>query len=150
MYDNWAKMQERAGQNVFVQTGGLDIAVEGTPGAASVDTYRRVMTANCIPFVPLDRAELLDCFPQWSIEEDVRATYQAESGFIDIRRAKATHLALARAAGATVMDNTLARAEESTDEGVRVVTDDASYTAAKVIVCSGSWTDELLTPLGQT
>ena len=150
MYDNWHRLERAAGQRVFVQTGGLDVAVEGSPGAGSVDLYRHVMDLNGVPWEALYRDRLLERFPQWAVEEDVRATFQAEAGFIDIRRAKATHLALARAAGATVRDRTPVRSIESVDGGVRVVTDDETFTAAKVVVCGGSWTDELLAPLGQT
>ena len=150
MYDNWARLQENAGQNLLVRTGGLDIAIEGTRGADSVDTYRRVMTTNGVPFETLDRAALRDRFPQWTIDEEVRATYQEESGFVDIRRAKATHLALARAAGATLRGGTPVRAIESRGRGVRVVADSDTFSADKVIVCAGSWTDEVLADLGQT
>lgn len=151
MYDNWAAIEEEAGQRVFVQTGGLDIAVEGTPGVESLERYRRVMAANGIGYESLDRAELLDRFPQWNIPEgQVRATFQEETGFIDIRRATATHIALAQGMGVEVREHTAARAIESTADGVRIITDTETLLADKVVVCTASWTDELLQPLGQS
>lgn len=151
MYDNWASLQAEAGQQVFVQTGGLDIAIAGTPGIDSLQRYRGVMTANGVCYEALGRAELLERFPQWDIpEKQLAATYQEETGFIDIRRATATHIALAQGMGVTVLEHTAARAIESTDDGVRIVTDNETYTAEKVVVCAASWMDELLKPLGQT
>ncbi|MGO1543700.1 MAG: N-methyl-L-tryptophan oxidase [Gulosibacter sp.] len=151
MYDNWAELQRAAGQNVFVKTGGLDIAIEGTPGTESLERYRSVMRSNGVSYEALGREELLERYPQWNIPEgEVRATYQEETGFIDIRRATATHIALAQAQGVTVLEHTPARAIESIDGGVRVVTAEATFTAEKVVVCAASWTDDLLKPLGQT
>lgn len=151
MYDNWASLEAESGQQVFIKTGGLDIAIEGTPGTESLERYRAVMTNNGIPFETLNKAELAERFPQWHIAEaDVRATFQEESGFIDIRRATATHIAMAQSLGVEVREHTPARAIESTHDGVRVVTDNETFTADKVIVCAASWTDELLQPLGQT
>lgn len=151
MYDNWAALQAEAGQRVFVQTGGLDIAIEGTAGTESQERYRAVMRENGVEFEELGKEALLERFPQWQIPEDrVMATFQEETGFIDIRRATATHLALAQSMGVTVLDHTPARAIESVDGGVRVVTDQGVFTAEKVVVCAASWTDALLQPLGQT
>lgn len=151
MYDNWAALEAAAGQRVFVRTGGLDIAIEGTPGTESLERYRSVMAANGVSYEELDREQLLARYPQWRIpEEAVRATYQEETGFIDIRRATATHIALAQGLGVEVRERTPARAIESIEGGVRVRTDDGWIEADKVVVCAASWTDELLKPLGQT
>ncbi|MBP1326632.1 sarcosine oxidase [Leucobacter exalbidus] len=163
MYDNWAALEAASGQQVFIKTGGLDIAIEGTPGTASLERYRAVMAANGVPFETLNKAQLAKRFPQWHIAEDeVRATFQEESGFIDIRRATATHIAMAQNLGVEVREHTAARAIESvagsaagagTGTGtrtVRVITDGEVFTADKVVVCAASWTDALLQPLGQT
>ena len=152
MYDTWAELEAEAAQRVFVQTGGLDIAIEGTPGTDSVEGYRRVMTASGVAFETLDKAAVLERFPQWHFDgtEQVRATYQEETGFIDIRRATATHIAFARSLGATILGETPVRAIESTADGVRVITDAETFTADRVVVCTASWMDELLQPLGQT
>ncbi|WP_406221727.1 N-methyl-L-tryptophan oxidase [Streptomyces canus] len=151
MYDNWASLERESKQGVFLKTGGLDIAIEGTPGADIIDNYRRVMASNEIPFDTLDKKQLGERFPQWNIVEDeVRATYQEDSGLIDIRRATLTHLALAESLGVIVKDNTTVQVIESFHGGVRIVTGDDTYTADKVVVAVGSWVDQLLKPLGQT
>lgn len=165
MYDNWAALEAAAGQRVFVKTGGLDIAIEGTAGTESLERYRSVMAANGVSYETLDKKQLLARFPQWNIpEEGVRATFQEETGFIDIRRATATHIALAQGLGVEVREHTKARAIESFEDGVRIVLDTGdgseagtetraelgSITADNVVVCAASWTDELLQPLGQT
>lgn len=153
MYEAWDHLEHESGQQVLVRTGGLDIADVGSTGANSVAAYRRVMTAVGIPHEQLSKAQLLERYPQWQFEQDVTATFQAEAGLVDIRRAVLTHANLARAAGATVLDHTAVVAVEGGrdgGDGVRVVTAGGVHTADAVVVCAGSWTDALLAPLGQT
>jgi monomeric sarcosine oxidase len=149
-YDNWAKLEDLSGQPLVFRTGGLDIAVEGTPSVASVDNYRRTLTENGHPWEALTTSQLVERFPQFVIDEDVRATFQEETGLLDIRRSRQTHVALAEGAGVTFHDRTPARRLESFADGVRVFTDEAVYTADHVVVATASWTDDLLHDLGQT
>lgn len=149
-YDNWNRLHAESGQEVMFTTGGLDVALTGTPGVASVEGYRRVLDDNGHPYDVLDTAALVERFPQWQIDRDVTATYQRDSGIIDIRRACQTHVAMAAANGVTFKENTPVRRLESFDGGVRVHTDDAVYTAEKVVVATASWSDDLLQPLGAT
>lgn len=148
-YDNWAALEQESGQQLVFKTGGLDIAIEGTPGVDSVENYRRTLRENGHAYQELDKAALMDRWPQWQIDEhEVRATYQKDSGILDIRRACQTHIAMAQALGVTFRERTAVRAVEDTPDGVRVVTDDAIYTADKVVMCTASWADELLHGLG--
>ncbi|GAB3073498.1 N-methyl-L-tryptophan oxidase [Nocardioides zeae] len=149
-YANWERLRSASGMQVVTVTGGLDIAVQGTPGVESVENYRRTLTENGHSFDVLDTAGLVERFPQWSIDQDVTATYQADSGIVDIRRAVQTHVAMAEAKGVAFKEHTPVRRLESIDGGVRVHTDDAAYTADKVVVSTASWSDSLLAPLGAT
>lgn len=149
-YDNWAKLEERSGQQLVIKTGGLDIAIEGTPGVESVENYRRTLAENGHDFEKLTRAELVERWPQWNIEEEVRATYQRDSGILDIRKACQTHIALAHGMGVTFKTYSPVRDIESFDGGVRIVTDSETYTADHVVVCTASWADDLLGKLGHT
>nr|WP_314840824.1 N-methyl-L-tryptophan oxidase [uncultured Microbacterium sp.] len=149
-YDNWAEVEQRSGQQLVFPTGGLDIAVNGTPGVDSVLRYRQTLAENGHDFETLDTARLLERFPQWNIEEDVTATFQKDSGILDIRRSRQVHVALAEGNGVVFRENTPVRSLETFDGGVRVVTDDEVFTADHVVVTTASWTDDLLGPLGQT
>ncbi|MFD0482395.1 N-methyl-L-tryptophan oxidase [Kineococcus sp. GCM10028916] len=149
-YDNWARLQDRSGQQLVFETGGLDIAVEGTPGVQGVENYRRTLTENGHPWEALDTAGLLERFPQFRIDEDVRATYQHETGLLDVRRSRQTHVALAEGAGVTFLERTPVRRLESYAHGVRVFTDEGVHTADHVVVATASWADDLLRDLGQT
>lgn len=149
-YDNWSKLERTSGQRVLFKTGGLDIAVEGTPGVHSVEAYRRTLTENGHDFERLTKSELLRRWPQWNIEDEVRATYQKDSGILDIRRACQTHIALAQGLGVIFKANTAVRDIESSSSGVTIHTDSDVFTADHVVLCAGAWTDVLLDNLGRT
>ena len=149
-YDNWDRLLNESGQQLVFKTGGLDIAIEGTEGVQSVENYRRTLDENGHPWEALNTDQLVERFPQWNIDEQVRATYQKDSGILDIRRACQTHIAMAMIKGVQFKTNTPTRRLESFDGGVRVFTDDETYTADHVVVATASWTDSLLGPLGQT
>lgn len=105
-YDNWAKVEAKSGQQLVFRTGGLDIAVAGTPGVGSVENHRRTLRENGHSFEGFDTDQLLQRFPQWNIDEDVVATFQQDTGILDIRRSRQVHTALAEGAGVTSPENT--------------------------------------------
>jgi monomeric sarcosine oxidase len=149
-YDHWATLEAVSGQRLVFKTGGIDIAIEGTPGVETVDSYRRTLTENGHPWEALSTAQLVERFPQFAIDEEIRAIFQAETGILDVRRSRQTHVALAEGAGVTFLERTPVRRLESFPDGVRVFTDTDTYTADHVVVATASWTDSLLHDLGQT
>ncbi|MFT4041540.1 MAG: N-methyl-L-tryptophan oxidase [Gordonia sp. (in: high G+C Gram-positive bacteria)] len=149
-YDNWAQLERESGQQIVWKTGGLDIAIEGTDGVESVEGYRKTLIENGHDFEKLNKQDLVDRWPQWNITEgQVNATYQKDSGILDIRRACQTHIALAQSNGVTFKENTPVIAIEENSDGVKIITSAETYTANKVVLCTASWADQLLKPMGQ-
>lgn len=149
-YDNWSRLEAESGQKVVFKTGGLDIAATDSPGAASVENYRRTLADNGHPYKMLGTKQLVEKYPQWNIDEDVTAVFSPDSGLVDIRRACQVHIAMAMSLGVSVLDNTAVRKVESAGESVRVFTDTDTYTADRVVLATASWSDSLLQDLGQT
>jgi sarcosine oxidase len=92
----------------------------------------------------LDAGEVRQRFPQFRVDDDIVGLYQADAGILDIRRAVATHVALARAAGAELRGDVAVRDIVARPDGVEVVTADEVFLADRVIVCTGAWTRRLL------
>jgi glycine/D-amino acid oxidase-like deaminating enzyme len=150
-YDNWDRLVDLSGVPVLVRTGGLEIGLEGTVGEEKVRQYRKVLADNGHPFEVWDNAQLAERYPQWVVPEPALVTYQEEMGFVDIAKAGQTHRALASAQGVTFRHNTAATRLESLDDAVRVhLATGETVSAEHVVVCTGAWTDALLTDLGQT
>lgn len=147
MYQSWSEVEEEAGLALVIKTGGLDLAVVGTPGADELDIYRRRLAPG-VPSEELDAAEILRRWPQWRIEDDVIGMFQPDGGILDIRRACATHIALARARGVEFQPNTEVTRLESCSDQVVVHTNRGRFTAGSVVLCVASWASRLLPDLG--
>jgi sarcosine oxidase len=147
-YRLWAELEAESGVQVVLKTGGLDIGLRTTTGTKDIDHCAASMDAYGIPYDDLTAEEVMRRFPQFTLPEEARGLYQAESGLVDARKANAAHIALARLHGATVRDQCPVRAVHARGDSVEVVTDDATYTAAHVVIAAGAWTNSVLASLG--
>jgi sarcosine oxidase len=145
-YTAWSEVEAEAGLQLVVRTGGLDVAPAGS--TELVDGYAGSMRAAGIPFEELSAAEAGARWPQWRLYDGDRVLYQPESGLVDARRAIQTHVALARAHGATVLDERAVRRIRPVGEVVEVVTDAGTFTCAKLLVTADAWTNQVLDGAG--
>lgn len=143
----WRDVEAAAGRRVLTMTGGLDLA---PPNAAeSIDDYADSMTAAGVAFEWLDGVEVARRWPAWRLQPDTRAIFQADAGIVDPEQGNAAHQALARQAGAELLEH--ARVAAIGDHGgeLEVTLDDGrTFTAGSVVICTDAWTNELLGPLG--
>jgi monomeric sarcosine oxidase len=147
-YDAWAEIEGETGLQLVLKTGGLDLAVAGTAGEAELGNYRRSLAPFGIPSEDLDAAEIRRRWPAWRIGDDVLALYQQDGGILDIRRATAAHIALARRGGAQFQPHTKVRGISQRAQGVTVTTDGGTLDADHVVLCVASWLPALLGDLG--
>jgi monomeric sarcosine oxidase len=147
-YEAWDVVEDESGVPLVHRTGSLDIARPGTDGGAILEAFARAMSTHDVAFERLDAAELMRRFPQFTIDEDYQALHQADGGILDIRRACAVHLALARAHGATVVPHAGVHMVRATDEGVEIQTAAGTIEAERAVICAGAWTPGLLHSLG--
>src|SRR5215204_4449125 len=102
-YESWSEIEDESGIQLVFETGGLDLeSVEDEP--TYINHYAGAMAAAGIPYEELSALEVMDRFPQFTLDERVLGVYQKEAGFVDAGKANAVHIALARARGATVLD----------------------------------------------
>jgi sarcosine oxidase len=90
----------------------------------------------------------MERFPQFTLDESVLGVYQPGAGFVDAGKANAVHIALARARGATVLDEAPVYAVRTAGEGVEVETAAGTFSARKLVVAAGAWTNRVLGHLG--
>jgi monomeric sarcosine oxidase len=148
-YDAWEELEEETGLSLVLKTGGLDLALDGTPGADELGDYRRSLDAFGIGYEDVRGADIRERWPQWTVGDDVVGMYQADGGILDVRRAAAAHRARARAHGAEFLPNTTVRSIASGDTSVTVTTDTEVFVADQVVLCVASWLTPFLTQLGQ-
>ncbi|MCW2642233.1 MAG: Sarcosine oxidase [Dactylosporangium sp.] len=146
-YAAWDEIERRTGQRLVLRTGGLDLGI-GDDGQRQVDSYATALDSVGIASQQLDAADVRRRWPQWRIDDDVVALYQADSGILDIRRANAAHIALARQFGVTLLEETPVRRLVSRPDGVEVHTSAGVFLAESLVLAAGSWTGPLADSLG--
>jgi sarcosine oxidase len=153
-YEAWHEVERASGVRLVVRTGGLvieDVAVRDPDrtGTRNIAGYAEAMRRNGLDFTLLDAAGVERRWPQFRLSGTEQAVYQAESGLVDAGKANAVHVALARAAGATLLERTPVRAMRPHGERVEVVTDTETYLAEKVVITADAWTNPLLEGFGR-
>jgi sarcosine oxidase len=146
-YEAWSEVEEESGTQLVFKTGGLDLEpVQDEP--RYIDHYTGAMCAAGIPHEELSAREVMERFPQFRLDDSVRAVYQEDAGLVDAGRANATHVALARSRRATILDNTPVRSIRVVGDGVEVMTDESTFSGRRLIVAAGAWTNKILRHVG--
>jgi sarcosine oxidase len=146
-YEAWSEVEEESGTQLVFKSGGLDLEpVEDEP--KYINQYAGAMRAAGIPHEELCAHEVMERFPQFRLDDGVQAIYQRDAGLVDAGKANATHVALARARGATILDNTPVRNVRVVGDGVEVTTSEGTFSARRLVVAAGAWTNKVLRHVG--
>jgi sarcosine oxidase len=135
--DEWHRLEAESGTELLVATGSVD---HGDP--AGVRAIESAMTEVGVPFEMLDPPEAQRRWPGMRI--DGSACHQPDGGRISSGLALRAVTSEFERRGGMVRWNTPVRGFEDAGERVRVVTDDETYDAARVVVAAGAWAGPLL------
>ncbi len=146
-YETWREVEDESGTRLVFTSGGLDLEpVEDEP--KYINQYAGAMRAAGIEHEELSAREVMERFPQFRLDDNVRGVYQADAGLVDAGRANATHVSLARSRGATILDNTPVRNIRVVGDGVEVVTGRGTFSGRRLVVAAGAWTNRVLRHVG--
>ena len=153
-YDAWRAVEDESDIKLVHLTGGLVIEEFGVRDTSLVGTrdlqgYISAMRKRDIPFEALTAAEVNYRWPQFTLKENEAAVYQKDSGFVDAGKGLLTHLALARARGAALLDRTpVLSVRPRGDSSADVVTAQGVFHARAVVMAAGIWTNAMLAEAG--
>jgi sarcosine oxidase len=146
-YEAWAEVEAESGERLVFKSGGLDLEpVEDEPHY--IDQYAGAMRAGGIEHEELSAREVMERFPQFHLDDNVRGVYQADAGLVDAGRANATHVSLARSRGAKILENTPVRDVRVVSDGVEVAADEGTFSGRRLVVAAGAWTNRVLRHVG--
>jgi len=145
-YDAWRTLERESGDQVVLKTGGLDFAKFDTK--IPLDTYRSAMDACDVRYEDLDADEIMKRWPQFTLSDDIEGLYQEESGIAMAARANEAHRKMARANGATLIDNMPVTNIVTSGSEVTVVTAAGNFTCRKLVIAAGPWSNRALGYLG--
>jgi monomeric sarcosine oxidase len=146
VYPMWEALEAEAGETLHIKrVGGIDIGYAGTP-----DIQNRLMalTAEGIPFELLNAHEAMQRYPQFRLDEDMVALYQEDTGILRASKCVLAHVRLAQTCGAEVHDRVEVHRIRAMKDGVQVLADGGWMSAARVIITTGGWANELLRNVG--
>jgi sarcosine oxidase len=147
-YAVWREVEEESGVQLVLKTGGLDLELVEGQQPQYIGHYAESMRTAGIAHEQLTARQVSERWPQFVLPDAVQALYQPDSGLVDARKANAVHTTLARARGAMILERTPVRSIQPRGDTVEVRTDDATFTARRVVVASGAWSSTLLGGLG--
>ncbi len=147
-YATWAEVEAEAGERVVTVSGGLDVWPAGA--IIPIADYTDSLAAEHVPFERLDAAEVRRRWPQWHLDDDSTALWQADGGLADPFKGNAAHRRLAREHGATLRENAPVTAIRDAGGGdLEVVTPHGTYRTGRVVLAADAWTNGLLASFGR-
>jgi sarcosine oxidase len=144
-YELWAELAQESGEEVYRITGGLFI---GRKDSTTVAGSLKASQQWSLPHEVLDAAQVKSRFPQFDLNDDEVALFEAAAGFARPELTVQAHIDLAVKRGATLQFGETVQSWSEDGDGVTVTTDKGTYTAGQVVICPGAWAPGLLEQFG--
>jgi sarcosine oxidase len=130
----WRELEAESGERLMQQVNGLDLGP-----AALLDGMRTTMQTAGVSFEQLNHDEIVRRFPYFVLPEDIIGFYQPDYGLLAADRCVATLAALARRHGARIVEHQTVRQIRAWSGSVQLHSDEATYSAERLILSAGSW-----------
>jgi sarcosine oxidase len=144
-YTLWDELERDNGEKLLHITGGLYM---GPADCGILAGSQRACETYGLPHEILDRAQLADRYPQFTVPDDFVAFYEDCAGVLLPERVMQAHVLLAKQNGAQLYENEPVTAWHEDHHGVCVATNRNTYHADRVVFAGGAWTDRLVRDLG--
>jgi sarcosine oxidase len=141
----WEQVERDSGRDIVTYTGGVMI---GQPESRTVAGSKLSAEQWGLNHTLLDAAEIRRRFPTLHPADDEVALYEEKAGFVRPEASVLAHLQLAGQAGAELHFEEIVLGWTADRSGVRVTTNEDSYTADRLVICPGAWAPKLLADLG--
>jgi sarcosine oxidase len=144
-YQLWDELEKEAGKKLFYQTGSIDMGAEDSMVFAG---SLQSCLEHDLEHEVLDSKTLNRRFPGYQMPPEIMAVFQPQGGLLVPERCIVAHTEIAQKHGATLHTNEKVQGWDILpDERVQVTTDQGTYTAEKLVICSGAWTSKLVPTL---
>ncbi|MBD5654758.1 MAG: N-methyl-L-tryptophan oxidase [Candidatus Eremiobacteraeota bacterium] len=144
-YELWRELERETGATLLDLRGLL---VVGDAGGRVVRGILASADEHGLAIDRLDRADVLARYPSLLVERDECGLFERDAGSIDPEASVDAHLNVAEAAGAVARFSTRVAGIASRPDGIAVALDDGTTVlAARLAVCAGPWTSDVLPDL---
>jgi monomeric sarcosine oxidase len=145
-YAAWEALEHESGEQVVLQTGGLDFAPRAS--AIPLESYSASMKAAGVLFEHLDAGEIMRRWPQFRLTDDIHGLYQERGGIAMAARANAAHQRMAREHGATLRPGVRVTGLRSAGGEIDVEADGRVYRCHRLVIAAGPWSNAALAHFG--
>jgi sarcosine oxidase len=148
-YQIWRELEQQSAEQLLTITGGLFVGQQNSVVRTRnktgwLDTTIQAAGQFGIPHRLLDTLALRQEFPQFQFRPNDVGYYEQEAGFLQPERCVSVQLEEARKNGVTIRTNERMVSFKSTEAGITIQTDKATYRTRKLILTTGAWLAESL------
>ena len=143
-YELWEDLEARSASTLLSITGGLMI---GPPNGSVVTGTLRSAAEHGLEHDVLDAKETRARYPAFELADDLVAVVDKRAGYLAPEACNKAHLDAALAAGAEARFDEPVLEWIPDGEGVRVKTSRDSYTAGRLVIAAGAWSNRVLRDL---
>lgn len=137
----WHQIEQDAGEHLLVITGLLDFGPKNERGMK--ETIAALKDAD-EPFEKLTAKTTAKKFPQFNLAEDQTAIFTRDAGILRASKCVKVLVDRARQRGAHIIEYAVVREIDLSPDLVIVYTEVSAYSAKKLIITNGAWTNKLL------
>lgn len=142
----WSELQERHPDVTFMhRCGGLDISTEH--GFRAQEAMRSAQRYE-LDYELLNGTEVNERYPAWNLPAEWTACLDPTAGFLDVPPALKAMAKEFVTAGGVMRTGEKVLLWDETGDGVRVATDQDTYTADRLVIAGGAWNGKLMGDLG--
>ena len=139
----WGRLQEFADVQLLTQTGGLTI---GRPSDSRMTATMAAAYEIGLELESLSHRDMGDRFPEHFLDADEVGIFDPTQGYLRCEQAVLTAIARAESLGAQIHDYTKITIKHASTDGVVLSDGSNEWKAKKVLVATGSWSSDHLTP----
>jgi sarcosine oxidase len=144
-YQLWRELEQRAGRQLYCETGLLEIGPpHGVVVPGVLDSARR----HALPIEQLDAAVVHARFPGFRVPDGSVAVFERQAGYLLVESCVLAHLDEARKSGAELLVGEVVKGWSASPRGVSVTTDRGTHHAGQLVVTAGAWAASMLSELG--
>ncbi|MEJ9230279.1 N-methyl-L-tryptophan oxidase [Peribacillus butanolivorans] len=146
-YELWDEIERESGEEILTITGGL---MMGPPDSLTVTGSIESSKQWNLNYEVLEAGDIRRRFPVFTPSSNTLGLYEEKAGFVRPERSVYAHLLQAEKHGADLrfFESVLSWEAHPSGEGVRVVTNNGTYEAGKVVISAGAWAPQILKDLG--
>lgn len=140
-YQNWKKLEEETGEQVYFSTG---ICYFGSPGHEIIKGVKQSASLYGIEVKEFNTKTSATKFPQFKIPKHYECLHEPEAGFLTPEKAIKLYAQLAKKKGAEIHTREKVISWEKTKDGIIVRTDKNNYNCKKLVITAGPWSGKII------